>query len=56
MEAGAAAVLCVSGATGQGMEALLDTVLGYLPDRTATETKAAEVEDETADTGGWSPI
>ena len=47
----------ISGATGAGMEALLDAVLTYLPDRTSTETKAAEVEDtEAADQIVWSPI
>ncbi|MGN6498567.1 MAG: GTPase ObgE, partial [Tsuneonella sp.] len=54
--AGAARVFPISGATGQGIDALLDAVLGYLPDRTATETKGSEVE-ETDDSGGeWSPL
>ena len=43
------------GATGEGMEELLDGVLSYLPDRTSTETQAEEVEDE-ADEPDWSPI
>ena len=56
IEAGADEVFAVSGATGAGIEQLLDAVLGYLPDRTSTETKTVEVEDEDADGGEWSPI
>ncbi len=54
--AGADNVLPISGITGEGVEALLDAILGYLPDRTATETKGNEVEDVPADGGDWSPI
>ena len=54
--AGADNVLPISGVTGEGVEALLDAILGYLPDRTATETKGHEVEDVPADGGDWSPI
>jgi GTP-binding protein len=54
-EAGAADVFPISGATGEGVEALLDAVLGYLPDRTGTETRGSEVEDEGAG-GDWSPL
>ncbi|MBD3729541.1 MAG: GTPase ObgE, partial [Sphingomonadales bacterium] len=55
--AGAERVFAVSGATGEGMEQLLDAVLGYLPDRTATETKGAEQEEVDEEDGGeWSPI
>jgi len=54
--AGADKVFNVSGATGAGVEQLLDAVLGYLPDRTSTETKAVEVEDEDEDGGEWSPV
>ncbi len=54
--AGADKVFAVSGATGEGIEQLMDAVLGYLPDRTSTETKAAEVDDETQEDGEWSPI
>ncbi len=55
--AGAAEVFGVSGATGAGVERLLDAVLPYLPDRTATETKGGEVEDVPEDgTGEWSPL
>ncbi|NNE49379.1 MAG: GTPase ObgE [Altererythrobacter sp.] len=57
MAAGADDVFAVSGATGQGIEALMDAVLSYLPDRTSTETKGNEVEDiEEEDGGNWSPI
>jgi GTP-binding protein len=53
--AGAEQVFTVSGATGEGIEDLLDAVLGYLPDRTATETHAVEVEDDS-EAPDWSPI
>lgn len=55
--AGAEQVFAVSGATGEGIEALMDAVLRYLPDRTSTETKAGEVEDAGEDEAGeWSPL
>ena len=38
------------------VEALLDAVLGYLPDRTSTETKAAPEENLDEGEGEWSPI
>ena len=55
--AGAERVFPISGATGAGMEALLDAALAYLPMRTATETKAVAV-DEPAEGGDvpWSPL
>ncbi|QFT77083.1 Obg family GTPase CgtA [Erythrobacter sp. THAF29] len=57
---GADRVFTVSGATGEGIEELMDAVLGYLPDRTSTETNAGEVEhaDENGEGAGgeWSPI
>ncbi|MXO74571.1 GTPase ObgE [Altererythrobacter aerius] len=56
LAAGVDAVFPISGATGEGVDALLDAALGYLPDRTATETKGNEVEDLPADGGDWSPI
>lgn len=57
MAAGAEDVFAVSGATGQGIEVLMDAVLSYLPDRTSTETKGNEVEDiEEEEGGNWSPI
>jgi GTP-binding protein len=55
LAAGAEQVLAVSGATGAGIPELLDAVLGYLPDRTSTETKAVEVEDD-GDAPAWSPL
>ena len=56
LAAGADAVFPISGATGEGIEALLDAALSYLPDRTATETKGVEVEDVPEEGGDWSPI
>ena len=59
LAAGADKVFAVSGATGAGIPELLDAVIGYLPERTATETKAAAVEeagDEGSSTGEWSPL
>jgi GTP-binding protein len=55
MDAGAEQVFAVSGATGQGIEQLLDAVLGYLPDHTSTETKAAE-QESSEEAEPWSPI
>ncbi|MCY1672318.1 GTPase ObgE [Novosphingobium sp. SL115] len=55
LEAGAERVFPISGATGKGMEALLDAVLGYLPAATVTERPTGEVED-VADEKPWSPI
>jgi GTP-binding protein len=55
--AGAEEVFRISGATGEGIDKLLDAVLGYLPDRTATETKGSEIEDEGDEQRpGWSPF
>jgi len=56
-EAGAERVFAISGATGEGIRPLLDAVLEYLPARTATETKAAEMEVEpTGKDDAWSPF
>ncbi len=55
LDAGADEVFAVSGATGQGIEQLLDSVLSYLPDRTSTETNAAE-EENVDEAKPWSPI
>ncbi|GAB5348029.1 GTPase ObgE [Alteriqipengyuania sp. 357] len=59
--AGADAVYPVSGATGAGVEALLDAVLGYLPERTALEDESGGVDPDEEDDGddgeaSWSPI
>jgi len=56
IKAGADKVFAVSGASGEGVEELMDAVLGYLPDRTSTETNTVEVEDVEDDGGEWSPI
>ena len=53
--AGARRVFPISGATGKGMNALLDAVLEHLPAATATERPEGEVED-AADQKPWSPI
>ncbi len=55
LEAGADEVFAISGATGAGIEQLLDATLAYLPDSTSTETKGAVVEDDNEE-GEWSPI
>jgi len=55
LDAGAEKVFAISGATGAGIEQLMDAILGYLPESTSTETKGAEVEDENEE-GEWSPI
>ena len=54
--AGADQVFTVSGGSGEGIDALLDAVLSYLPDRTSTETNTVEVEDEDEEGNEWSPI
>ena len=57
LAAGAEKVFSISGATGEGIEELMDAVLSYLPERTATETKAAPVDDtEADDASDWSPL
>ena len=53
--AGADEVFPISGATGEGVEALLDAVLAYLPERTATEQPHDQTPDEESETP-WSPI
>ena len=61
-EAGAARVFPISGATGAGIDALLDAVLAFLPERTKVEDKHAEVADDLDDDapgggeGAWSPL
>ena len=52
--AGAKKVFPISGATGQGMDKLLDAVIGFLPAATGTERPAGEREE--ADTSEWSPL
>ena len=53
-EAGAERVFPISGATGQGIDALLDAVLEYLPAATVTERPAGEREE--TDETPWSPV
>jgi GTP-binding protein len=53
--AGADAVYPISAATGAGVGALLDAVLGHLPHRTETEQPGEEAEEES-DTRDWSPL
>ena len=53
--AGAERVFAVSGATGAGMDTLLDALLSYLPERTATENSSART-DAVEEADEWSPI
>jgi GTP-binding protein len=52
--AGADKVFAISGATGAGMDTLLDAVISYLP--AATVTERPEGEREEADERPWSPL
>jgi GTPase len=54
--AGADQVFPISGATGQGVEILLDAVLEYLPQRTATEQPHQAPDEDEDEPGDWSPI
>jgi GTPase len=54
-EAGAERVFPISGATGEGIDALLDAVLEHLPAQTASETPGA-VESEDDSERDWSPL
>ena len=53
--AGAARVFPISGATGKGMDKLLDAVIAYLPSATMTERPVGEREDADEETP-WSPL
>jgi GTP-binding protein len=53
--AGADKVFPLSGATGEGVENLLNAVLQHLPDRTSTETKG-KAEENSAEAEPWSPL
>ena len=53
-EAGADQVFAISGATGEGLEALLDAVIARLPAATVTERPQGEKEE--ADETPWSPL
>jgi len=52
--AGAKKIYPISGATGKGLDALLDAVLGYLPAATGTERPAGELEE--GEEKPWSPV
>lgn len=54
LEAGADEVFPISGATGAGLDALLDAVIGYLPAATVTERPVGEQEE--AEDKPWSPL
>ncbi len=56
MGAGAERVFAVSGATGQGMEELLDAALAFLPARAANETGTEAQEDADEASADWSPV
>jgi GTP-binding protein len=49
--AGAQAVIAISGATGQGVDKVLDRVIAALPDKSSVETSSGDNEE-----GEWSPI
>ncbi len=52
--AGAEKVFPISGASGEGIDALLDAVIAFLP--AATSTERPEGEREEADDKPWSPL
>ena len=52
--AGATKVFPISGATGKGMDKLLDAVIEHLPAATVTERPVGEREE--ADDTPWSPL
>ncbi len=54
LAAGADAVYPISGATGAGIDALLDAVIGWLPASTVTERPDGELEE--GEDRPWSPI
>lgn len=60
IKAGAERVFPISGATGEGIEALLDAVLEYLPARTATEDPGHVVpeghEHDAEEDKPWDPL
>lgn len=49
--AGAQEVIAISGATGQGVDKVLDRVIAALPDKSSVETSNGDNEE-----GEWSPI
>ncbi|MBO9519378.1 MAG: GTPase ObgE [Porphyrobacter sp.] len=55
-DAGADRVFPISGATGAGIDKLLDAALDYLPARTATENPHTANPDDDEPEGEWSPL
>jgi GTP-binding protein len=53
--AGAGRVFAISGATGKGMDKLLDAVIEHLPAATVTERPSGEREEVDED-AAWSPL
>ena len=53
--AGAAEVFPISGATGEGIDALLDAVLAYLPERSSSAQPEEPLADEAPEKP-WSPL
>jgi GTP-binding protein len=53
--AGAERIFAVSGATGGGIETLLDAILAYLPAITTSEQPSGEVEEDEPEKP-WSPV
>ena len=53
--AGAEEVFAISGATGEGIDALLDAVLAFLPARTASEQPGEDMEQDEPEKP-WSPV
>lgn len=49
--AGAQEVIAISGATGQGVDKVLDRVIAALPEKSSVETSSGDSEE-----GEWSPI
>jgi len=56
--AGAVEVFPISGATGAGIDRLLDALLSYLPSHTSTETNSAprDEADQEQEDRPWSPL
>ena len=55
-KAGADRIFRISGATGAGLDALMDAVLDHLPETTATEQPAGVNPDDDDDDTSWRPI
>ncbi len=54
--AGANRIFPISGATGAGLEALMDAFMDHLPDMTATEQPSGVNPDADEDEAEWRPI